>query len=43
MLISLIVPCYNEEGSLPILYEALCDVRKAESETDPDKCFDLRK
>jgi len=30
MLISLIVPCYNEEGSLPILYEALCDVRKAD-------------
>ena len=27
MLISLIVPCYNEEASLPILYEALCDVR----------------
>ena len=27
MLISLIVPCYNEEGSLPILYEALCGVR----------------
>lgn len=41
MLISLIVPCYNEEGSLPILYEALCDVRKAESETDPDKCFEF--
>ncbi|MCR5529519.1 MAG: glycosyltransferase family 2 protein [Saccharofermentans sp.] len=28
MLISLIVPCYNEEESLPILYEALCDVRE---------------
>lgn len=41
MLISLIVPCYNEEGSLPILYEALCDVRKTESETDPDKCFEF--
>ena len=27
MLISLIVPCYNEEESLPILYEALCGVR----------------
>ena len=31
MLISLIVPCYNEEGSLPILYEALCDVRRADT------------
>lgn len=30
MLISLIVPCYNEEASLPILYEALCDVRKTD-------------
>ncbi|MBR2550017.1 MAG: glycosyltransferase family 2 protein [Saccharofermentans sp.] len=39
MLISLIVPCYNEEGSLPILYEALCDVRKAE--TSPDRCFEF--
>ena len=28
MLISLIVPCYNEEESLPILYSALCDVRE---------------
>lgn len=27
MLVSLIVPCYNEEESLPILYGALCDVR----------------
>lgn len=27
MLVSLIVPCYNEEESLPILYEALCGVR----------------
>ena len=39
MLISLIVPCYNEEESLPILYEALCDVRKAESSTD--RCFEF--
>ena len=31
VLISLIVPCYNEEGSLPILYEALCDVRKSDT------------
>ncbi|SMC75359.1 Glycosyltransferase involved in cell wall bisynthesis [Oscillospiraceae bacterium] len=28
MLVSLIVPCYNEEESLPILYSALCDVRE---------------
>jgi glycosyltransferase involved in cell wall biosynthesis len=27
MLVSLIVPCYNEEESLPILYDALCNVR----------------
>ncbi len=27
MLVSLIVPCYNEEESLPILYSALCEVR----------------
>ena len=28
MLISLIVPCYNEEQALPFLYEALCELRK---------------
>ena len=28
MLISLVVPCYNEEEALPFLYNALCDVRK---------------
>ena len=39
MLISLIIPCYNEEGSLPILYEALCDVRR--SETTADRCFEF--
>ena len=26
--ITLIVPCYNEEASLPIFYEAVCDVAK---------------
>lgn len=31
VLISLIIPCYNEEGSLPILYEALCDVRQSDT------------
>lgn len=30
MLISLIVPCYNEEESLPHLYNALCEVRDSE-------------
>lgn len=30
MLISLIVPCYNEEESLPILYGALDEVRKSQ-------------
>ena len=28
MLVSLIIPCYNEEEALPFLYNALCDVRK---------------
>ena len=31
MLISLIVPCYNEEESLPILYAALDDVRRSQN------------
>ena len=39
LLISLIVPCYNEEESLPILYDALCEVRKAE-ESD-EKVFEF--
>lgn len=39
MLISLIVPCYNEEKSLPILYEALCNVRNSES--GPDRTFEF--
>ncbi|MCH4153613.1 MAG: glycosyltransferase family 2 protein [Saccharofermentans sp.] len=30
MIISLIVPCYNEEESLPFLYKALCEVRSSE-------------
>jgi len=38
VLISLIVPCYNEEGSLPILYEALCNVRKAD---DSDRSYEF--
>ena len=39
MLISLIVPCYNEEGSLPILYEALCNVRR--EDTSPDRSYEF--
>ena len=39
MLISLIVPCYNEEQSLPFLYKALCDLR---NELTPDgKTFEF--
>jgi glycosyltransferase involved in cell wall biosynthesis len=32
MLISLVIPCYNEESSLPLLNEALTEVRKTLSE-----------
>ncbi|MBO4636346.1 MAG: glycosyltransferase family 2 protein [Clostridiales bacterium] len=39
MLISLIVPCYNEEESLPFLYNALCDVRSAETSYDFEFIF----
>ena len=39
VLISLIVPCYNEEGSLPILYEALCNVRR--EDTSPDRSYEF--
>ena len=28
MMITLIIPCYNEQEVLPILYKALCDVAK---------------
>ena len=38
MLISLIIPCYNEEASLPILYEALCNVRKTD---DADRNYEF--
>ena len=37
MLVSLIVPCYNEEEALPFLYNALCDVRKEV----PDHTFEF--
>jgi len=37
MLISLVIPCYNEEASLPLLIEALCSVRKEL----PDYRFEL--
>ena len=39
MLVSLIVPCYNEEEVLPILYDALNGVR--ESLKDTDKTFEF--
>jgi len=39
MLISLIVPCYNEEESLPILYSALCEVRDQVSDRDFEFIF----
>ncbi|MGN0774556.1 MAG: glycosyltransferase family 2 protein [Candidatus Ventricola sp.] len=31
---TLIVPCYNEEASLPIFYEAVCEVAKALEQCD---------
>ena len=39
MLVSLIVPCYNEEESLPILYGALCDVREQVSDREFEFIF----
>jgi len=39
MLISLIIPCYNEEPALPFLYDALCDVRKQVSNYDFEFIF----
>lgn len=39
MLVSLIIPCYNEEEVLPILYDALKGVR--ESMKDTDKTFEF--
>lgn len=39
MLVSLIIPCYNEEEVLPILYDALCGVR--ESMKDSGKEFEF--
>jgi len=39
VLISLIVPCYNEEGSLPILYEALCNVRR--EDPSPERSYEF--
>lgn len=37
MLISLIVPCYNEEAALPYLYKAISDVRSSM----PDRDFEF--
>ena len=39
MLISLIVPCYNEQESLPILYKALLDVVREASDKDFEFIF----
>ena len=39
MLISLIVPCYNEEASLPILWKALEDVRTLRPEFEYEYIF----
>lgn len=39
MLVSLIVPCYNEEESLPFLYEALCKVRNDVSDKEFEFIF----
>ncbi len=39
MLISLIIPCYNEEESLPFMYKALCEVASQESSYDFEFIF----
>ena len=39
MLVSLIIPCYNEEEALPFLYNALCDVRKEVKDHDFEFIF----
>ncbi|MCQ2467965.1 MAG: glycosyltransferase family 2 protein [Clostridia bacterium] len=39
MLISLIVPCYNEEESLPIFYNAACEITKTLSDKDFEFIF----
>lgn len=39
MLISLIVPCYNEEEALPFLYSALCDVATQEADREFEFIF----
>lgn len=39
MLVSLIVPCYNEEESLPFLYDALCKVRSDVNEKEFEFIF----
>lgn len=39
MLVSLIVPCYNEEASLPILWKALADVKALRPEFEYEYIF----
>lgn len=41
MLISLIVPCYNEESALPFLYKALIDVTSEVTKDNKDKDFEI--
>lgn len=38
-LLTVIVPCYNEEEALPFLYDALCDVRSKMSDRDFEFIF----
>ena len=37
--LSLIIPCFNEEGSLPILYKALCEVAQDMKEQEFEFIF----
>lgn len=39
MLISLVVPCYNEEEAIPYLYKAICDVNTSQPKYDFEYIF----